>query len=115
MKPLILKGKLHRFKNNLKDVASKYNVNITKNGIPVVTKQCEEGTCKLIQSSEIESGELIFNAKDASKLEELALEYNETKDDEILLKIGERLKTILSKTKDETGKFQSEIEMLNES
>lgn len=112
MKPLILKGKLHRFKHNLKNIAEKINVDISEKGIPVLTKRCEEGSCYLVQSNEIEEGELILNAKDVLKLEELQLQYNESNDDKYLVEIGKIVKKLLSQTKDETGRFKDEIETL---
>lgn len=55
-------GSMHRYSHKSEElVKSRYGVDVTKNGIPVLSKDCESGTCQYRQVAEIEGKEVIFD------------------------------------------------------
>ena len=55
-------GVMHRFEHKSGDVIkAKFGIEVTKKGIPVLSKDCNTGTCRYNQTAEVEKGEVIFD------------------------------------------------------
>jgi len=91
---VIVKGKLHKENNNLGN---------KDKGIPVVNTAG-------IKEYEIEAGELIFRQEITKIIESFALNFNKTKDEALLEKLGRLLtEELLNNTQDNYGKFGVKI------
>lgn len=104
---VIPEGALHARKNNLGEINPELEGNITKKGIPVISKD-ENGN--IIQHAEIERRELILNKSVTDQIEAMRKKYHEAKSqeekDQIAIEAGKLLSIeIMENTKDNTGEL----------
>lgn len=100
-KNVIVHGKLHAHKHTLKELKDLSEAEITRKGIPVITKDSEGG---VIQHSEVEGQEVILHLELTQKLEALRAEGT----DEAAIKAGKLLaRELMRNTKDKTGTLRS--------
>lgn len=93
---VIVEGALHARKHDLESKNPKLEGNITKKGIPVISKS--EGG-EITQQAEIETGELVLNIDLTNKLEVLYKDGS----DEAMIEAGKLLaKELIKNTKDKT-------------
>jgi hypothetical protein len=98
---LIPEGALHARKHSIGSANEELDGNITKKGIPVISKS-EGGD--ITQYAEIERNEVVFRKEFTDKLEELFSKYKETKDDSIAIEAGKLMcEELLNNTDDRTG------------
>jgi len=96
----ILDGKLHSQKHNLKFKS------ITPKGNPVVSKECDDTGCELIQHSEVEKNELVLSKPVTLTIEKYRKKYKETEDESILIALGNYVKEqLLTNTEDSKDKL----------
>ena len=87
---VVVKGKLHKENNNLGN---------KDKGVPVVTPNGEK-------AYEVEKQEIIFRKPITQAIEKARDEYNNTKDEKVLIKLGKLLANeLLNNTQDNDGKF----------
>ena len=101
---IIPEGTLHKNKHHL-DVEG-----VTKKGIPVITveddsaetlEDIKEQEDTIVQHAEIESQEVIYNKELTDYVEDSLKEWEESKDDSILIEVGKRVcKELLFNTED---------------
>lgn len=100
---VIVDGKLHKELHHMKDLV---NTDITTKGIPVITKEMEDGG-EIRQAAELERDEIIFHYELTKKLE--ALEKDGS--DAAMIEAGKILvKEILKNTKDSKSKLLKTVE-----
>jgi hypothetical protein len=76
-------GSMHRYNHKSESlIKSRYGVDVTKKGIPVLSKDCESGTCSYRQIAEIEGKEVIFDKPLVDKI--MGFKDNPTKAGEII-------------------------------
>jgi len=100
-KNVIPSGALHARKHSLpKEIAEQ----VTKKGIPVITKECVKDKCTITQHAEIEHSEIIFNKEVTDKLESLLKEGT----DKAAIAAGKLLThEILENTQDNTNLIET--------
>lgn len=100
---VIVDGKLHKELHHMNDLL---DVDITRKGVPVVTKEMGDGG-EIEQTAELERDEIIFHYALTKKLEELSKDGSE----ESMIAAGKLLvKEILKNTKDSKSKLLKTVE-----
>lgn len=108
--PYIPEGNLHAEAHGIDE--RKVGTQLSKKGIPVVANACNQYFCMMVQTAEIEKDEIIFPVEIVQEFMPMIDEYNKTKDDSILIKLGEVIRKHLATTEDPSNKFKKEIDKI---
>lgn len=102
---LIPEGHLHARKHNLEEINPELEGQITKKGIPVISKS--EGG-EIVQHAEVECNEWTLCKETTDKIESLYKDYLENPSDDIAIKAGQLIcHELLKNTDDRSGLIKS--------
>lgn len=101
----ILNGTLHSRKNEV----HKKIEGVTKKGIPVVSEECDDENCEVVQHAEVEKNELVFSKANTDVIESYVVKSEQLQGEELeemYCEFGEWMKTqILKNTQDSKDKL----------